>query len=388
MQLQPRPTVAHNGAAASERRTAFLHDAWYVAMWADDLAPETLVARTILEQPLVFFRTAGGSVAAIVDRCSHRFAPLSKGKLLAGDRIECGYHGLQFNAAGRCTRNPYGTQNVPPAAHLRTYPVVEKHSLVWIWMGAGASDPATIPDFSVFDRTPAEHVADRDYLHVNAPCELVNNNLLDLSHTSFLHEGIHSNADGIGAEIVVEEEGDAVMVSRISHDVEIPGLMRRFLPEPIPRVDKWNTIRWTPAGNMLLKSGVCRPGTGRETGTGIYGVHFLTPETAATTHYFFTATRWNVLTPSDTNAEIMTYLSEIRRYAFEHQDAPMIEAQYQRMLAEPGLKPMLLAIDAGPVRYQRVLARLIEAETTPAQAAANAAQSVVAANAAQTIPKA
>ncbi|MGH7717114.1 MAG: Rieske 2Fe-2S domain-containing protein, partial [Vulcanimicrobiaceae bacterium] len=324
----------------------YLRNAWYVAMWSQNLAPGHLEPRTILGESLVFFRDAAGAVAALRDRCAHRFAPLSKGKLL-GDRVQCGYHGLEFDRSGACVHNPHGRQNVPPQARVDSYPVAERNSLIWVWMGEQPADPATIADFSILDLTPQTDVAKRDWIRVRANYQLVNDNLLDLSHTSYLHDGILGNAEMVDSEITVEQEGDVVTVGRASEGTPIPGLFEIMWPHENKRVDKWNSIRWTPPCNMLLYSGVCLPGEDRRTGTGYYGLHFLTPETERTTHYHFTAARWNVLTQgAAANSEIREKLSTGRRFAFAEQDAPMIEGQ-QRSLDESDeqLHPALLAID-------------------------------------------
>src|SRR5689334_18275971 len=114
----------------------YLRNAWYVAMWGETLA-DTLVPRTILNEPVVFYRTADGRPVALTDRCPHRFPPLHRGRRIGADRIRCGYHGLEFDRSGACVRNPHGDGRLPPAK-VRVYPVVEKHSILWIWMGDAA----------------------------------------------------------------------------------------------------------------------------------------------------------------------------------------------------------------------------------------------------------
>jgi vanillate O-demethylase monooxygenase subunit len=103
----------------------YLRNAWYVAGWSDDLADGKLLARTIMKEPIVFYRLPDGNVAALQDRCPHRFAPLSMGQIVNGDRIQCPYHGLEFGPSGACTLNPHGTKNIPPRARVRSYPVIE-----------------------------------------------------------------------------------------------------------------------------------------------------------------------------------------------------------------------------------------------------------------------
>src|SRR5687768_10422806 len=116
----------------------YLRNTWYIAAEPQELASRPL-ARTILERPVVVFRTASGKVVALDDRCPHRFAPLSLGHV-AGERIQCGYHGAQFDASGACVHVP--GQDIVPRVKIASYPVVEKHGYVWIWMGdtAGAAD--------------------------------------------------------------------------------------------------------------------------------------------------------------------------------------------------------------------------------------------------------
>jgi vanillate O-demethylase monooxygenase subunit len=336
-------------------------------MWAEDLPSGEPRARTLLGEAMVFWRRADGTPVVMADLCPHRFAPLSMGRLLPGDRIMCPYHGLEFGPDGGCARNPHGRGTIPATARVRTWPVIEKHSLIWVWPGEASPDPAGIPDFSCFDGADPLHVTKRDHLLMRANYELITDNLLDLSHTSYLHDGILGNAEMVAAEMTVEGEGDTVIVRRESAEAPTPGLFLPLLPEPLERVSKWNAIRWSAPGCMLIDTGICRPGGERSSGTGFYGVHLLTPETARTTYYHFAAVRWGVRTEGEArNAEILEQLAKVRRFAFAEQDAPVIEAQ-QRALDNAGgaLRPVMLSIDAGPVRYRRVLERLKKREADP-----------------------
>src|SRR3978361_676520 len=111
------PQAASPAAPASPvAAPKFVRNTWYVALWSSELPPGKLVARTYLDQPVLLFRREDGTVAAISDTCSHRFAPLSMGTLLPGDRVQCPYHGLEFAADGRCVHNPHGSGAIPAAA--------------------------------------------------------------------------------------------------------------------------------------------------------------------------------------------------------------------------------------------------------------------------------
>jgi vanillate O-demethylase monooxygenase subunit len=114
---------------------------------------------------------------------------------------------------------------------------------------------------------------------------------------------------------------------------------------------------------MRLEFGSSKPGEPKEKGTGYFAIHLLTPETDRSTHYHYTASRWNVLTDDEQNVKIRDKIYEMRTFAFAEQDVPVIEAQQRCMdQAQEPLRPALLSIDAGPLRYRKVLDRLLAEE--------------------------
>jgi len=123
-----------------------LKNAWYPAAWSKDVGTQ-LLKRTLLNESIVFFRIRDGAPVALANTCPHRFAPLHLGKLI-DDTLQCGYHGLRFNAAGKCVFNPDGDGITPPAAKVRSYPLHERYGLLWIWMGDPAlADPTILPSY-------------------------------------------------------------------------------------------------------------------------------------------------------------------------------------------------------------------------------------------------
>jgi phenylpropionate dioxygenase-like ring-hydroxylating dioxygenase large terminal subunit len=343
---------------------SFVRNAWYVAAWSDSVADGQLVPRTIMGEPVVLYRKANGDIAAIEDRCAHRFAPLHMGKIVGGDRIQCPYHGLEYDSTGACVRNPHGTKNIPPRARVKSYPVIEKHKAIWIWMGSAPADEAKVPDFGVLDNVPQLHTTKRDSIVIHANYQLIIDNLLDLSHTSYLHEGILGNADTVESDITVEQDGDDVVVGRLATNSAPPGMFAQFWPNHPPRVDKFTKMRWMAPSTLRLFTGICEMGGRQDGGTGYHAIHMLTPENDRSTHYFFTAVRWGVKTiENELNSDLQRKVAEMRRFAFEEQDAPVIEAQ-QRIIesATRPLEPVILAIDVGCVRYKRVLGKMLEAE--------------------------
>ena len=123
----------------------FVRNAWYVACWSHELVAQPL-ARTILGEPVVLFRGADGAPAALEDRCPHRYLPLSLGRPVEAG-LQCGYHGMTFDARGACVAIP-GQTRIPPNARVRAYPVRETNGMVWIWTGV----PALAETVPVYDQ--------------------------------------------------------------------------------------------------------------------------------------------------------------------------------------------------------------------------------------------
>jgi phenylpropionate dioxygenase-like ring-hydroxylating dioxygenase large terminal subunit len=342
----------------------FLRNTWYPVLWSTDLEGDALVDRVVLNEPLVFYRADDGTPVALTDICPHRFAPLHLGKRCAGGILRCGYHGLEFDATGACVHNPHGDGRIPVGAAVRSYPMVEKHRILWLWMGDEQPRPERIPDFSIFDNPAPGTLTKFDTIKMAANYELITDNLMDLSHTAFLHEGLLGNDSMTKGETKVVQDGTTVTVSRFNRNVpavKVYDLMFRGDGQPC---DFWDSMRWDAPGCFLLDAGVCVPGDARENGTGLYAVHLLTPESEHSTHYMFSGVRKNIAAGRPPTPEIAAAIGELRRQIFTTQDGLMISAQ-QRMLdefPEYTRHPALFAIDAGPSRYKRVLRGLLEAE--------------------------
>lgn len=345
----------------------FLRNAWYVAAWAKDLLNLGLEGRTFLGEPVVLYRDGQGVARALADTCPHRFAPLSRGSVGDNGRLTCAYHGLAFGPDGACVHNPHG--RIPPAS-VRAYPLVERHSILWIWMGdPDLADEDTIPAFPNLDPDADVSISQRDWIRMAAHHELITDNLLDLSHVSFLHYGILGNEDTIPAEIKVDRDGNKLVSRRWMENVRVPGMFDLLFKRDGGRVDMWTDMSWQPPGLMINDAGVTEPGAGKQAGTGIFGHHFLTPETETSTLYHFAAVLQNPRpAPPEVADEVRAKLTEMRRVAFGEQDAPMIEAQQKRKEAmdAAGIGPVLLSIDKGPEAYKNILKRLMAAEAGPA----------------------
>jgi len=170
---------------------------------------------------------------------------------------------------------------------------------------------------------------------MQASYELITDNLMDLSHTAIMHEGILGTEHTVKGNVTIEQTGSTVRAGRSLRNVPAPGLYDLMYKNDGRQVDFWQDIRWDAPACMIIDSGVTDAGTPREEGSGIYGMHFLTPETETTTYYHFCAVRFNPISwgqPLD--GEIQKKLSDLRRFAFEEQDQPIIKAQQERIRSQ------------------------------------------------------
>jgi phenylpropionate dioxygenase-like ring-hydroxylating dioxygenase large terminal subunit len=343
----------------------FLKNAWYVAAWDDEVKTGELFARTLLNEPVLLFRDEQGLVQAIHNRCPHRFAPLSMGKL-CGSQVQCAYHGLEFDGRGNCTRNPHGDGTIPRAARVKAYPVVERYSMIWIWMGeVAAADDALIPDFACMD--PAHFYVAKRYLHARANYVLESDNILDLSHIQYLHPSTLGSSDVSQAITRVEQQGDTVWSYRQTVAEIMPDFLYAAMGIPAGTpVDRWIDVRWNAPANMLLLAGAVATGRPRGEGRETPLPHLFTPETATTTHYWFAFPMPRAL--GEQGAQIAEQQVAALNQPFSTEDLPMLEAQ-QQMIGDAdfwALKPILLHGDAGAVRARRVLDKLIADEVAAA----------------------
>ncbi len=163
-----------------------VRNGWYVAAFAQDVT-HALLPRTILNLPVVLYRQEDGKAVAVGGRCPHRNYPLGQ-SCLRGDEIVCGYHGIAFGPDGQCTDIP-SQDFVPKSYRIPTYPLVEHGMWLWIWPGdPDKADPALLPDLADIGYGVDGMVARPFYTHeIAARYQLLNDNLLDLSHLGYLH---------------------------------------------------------------------------------------------------------------------------------------------------------------------------------------------------------
>jgi vanillate O-demethylase monooxygenase subunit len=339
----------------------WLLNAWYQAAWSSDLGKGAGLRRTICDEPIYVFRGVSGGVSALRDRCPHRFAPLSAGQIV-GDAVACGYHGLSFDGAGACVANPHGP--IVERMRVRSYPVVELHEAIWVWLGDGdKADPSSIPDLSfIDDAEPAARIS--LYMPVRAHYQLLVDNIMDLSHADYLHP---SSLGGMvtQAKATSREEKGAVIAEWIALDCPPPPAFRSRVP-PGSNADIWLQVIWRPPGVMVLGTAANAPGAPRQWQDEGYTLHNVTPETSERSHYFVCSTRRY----RQDDPAFVEMLRKTLLHAFDTEDKPMIELQQAEIgphdLLE--LDPILLRVDAAAVRARRYLRKLIDEDVVSARA--------------------
>ncbi|MGE0746297.1 MAG: Rieske 2Fe-2S domain-containing protein [Rhodospirillales bacterium] len=335
----------------------YLRNAWYVATFGDELT-DALLARTFLDQPVVLYRTASGTPAALVDRCCHRSLPLSMGKRV-GDDVQCGYHGLVFDAAGRCIQVP-GQTTVPPGAQVRAFPVVERHGFVWIWPGDPArADAATIPDIA-WNADPG-WVTVGERWHLKCNYELVTDIQLDATHATYVHPGTLGSNAIQDTPPKVERDGGTVRIERWILDQPPPPIWAQAGGFN-GNVDRWILSQFVPPSGCFFDIGAAVAGTGAPQGDRRRGItmrtaHLTTPETATTTHYFW---RFGRDYKRDDDALGAQVHASIRR-TFE-EDVAVVEAQQRALGARRNPARIDVNADKPTIQARRLLAGLIAAE--------------------------
>jgi vanillate O-demethylase monooxygenase subunit len=341
--------------------SAFPLNAWYAAAYDTECARH-LMARTVCGLPMVLFRQTDGSAVALEDACWHRLLPLSHGPL-EGDEVVCGYHGLVYNHEGLCTHMP-SQETINPSACVRAYPVVERHRFIWVWPGDPAlADPARVPDLHR-NHDPA-WAADGRLIHVKCDYRLVLDNLMDLTHETFVHGG------SIGDRAVAEApffatHGDRhATVTRWMEGIDPPPFWASQIKQArgyTGKVDRWQIIRFEAPCTIAIDVGVAEAGSGAKDGDRSKGVNgtvlnTITPETDTTCHYFWAFARNYMVTEQRLTHELREGVARIFR-----EDELILEAQQRSIDARPGRAFNNLNIDAGSLWARRLIDGLIAAE--------------------------
>lgn len=350
----------------------FVRNQWYVAAYGREVGRE-LFSRTVCGEPILLWRTEAGEVTAMSDRCVHRRFPLSQEPShLVGDNVVCGYHGFTYGADGVCVNVP-GQQRVPRTARLTSYPVVEKDSFVWVWIGD--RDQA---DEKLLPRAP--WLQDPAYTSVSgmeplaARYDLLVDNLLDLSHETYLHGGYIGTPEVAETPITTEAD-DAAAIVRVSRHMEDAACPPFYANSTgiTGRITRWQDIEYHAPCLYLLHSRIAPVGTPPPDVDGtdhpdafhVEVVYAITPETEHSTHDFWAVARDFALDDED----VSTFFHDNNRTVVL-QDVVALNVLEKALAAEQdGYQELSINIDTGGLAARRILKRLAEEGAADAPAA-------------------
>lgn len=345
-------TAAQNAAQRlADRHTPFVMNDWYVAAFGNEIKGQ-LLARTLLGRRLVFYRASNGQVVALEDRCPHRSMPLSAGTL-DKDTIVCGYHGFRFNTEGDCIEVP-SQSTCPKNVGIKAYRTHERGAVVWIWMGdAEQADLSQLPPQDWMEDPQWER--SQGYLSLQASYVRLHENLLDLTHLSYLHARSFGTPDY--AKAAFESEiGDGHYA-----------LLRNVVPTTLPPV-------WGIPTGLTEQGQAARIVRSEFRSVGIHEVsvtfydchlpendrpsyrirtaHMPTPETATTTHYFIVHGR----DFAQDDPETTRFMHDQLFVAFQ-EDVDGLALQEQALAATPAqdLYEFSVASDGPAVAMRRYL---------------------------------
>jgi phenylpropionate dioxygenase-like ring-hydroxylating dioxygenase large terminal subunit len=339
--------------------SSFARNQWYVAAYAEEVGRE-LLGRTICGKPIVFYRTDAGEPVALADRCVHRRFPLSHSRL-DGDRIVCGYHGFTYDQTGSCVYVP-GQQRIPRTARVAGYPVVEQDSFVWIWIGEPQlADATTIPRAPWLADPAYATVRGMEYLP--ARYGLLVDNLLDLSHETYLHGGYIGTPEVAETPITteVDEPNRIVYVKRHMDDADCPPFYAKSTGIE-GRIVRWQDIEYHPPCLYLLHSRVAptgvlpNPDGSDPDGFHLEIVYAITPETENSTFDF-----WSVARDFAQNESEVTDFLRTSNREVVLQDVEALTVLEQVLADEPlGHQELSINIDTGGLAARRMLKQLVE----------------------------
>lgn len=331
-----------------------LRNCWYIAGRAIDFNG-TPLARTILAEPIVFYRKSDGGLCALEDRCAHRMTPLSMGRC-EGDDLRCLYHGSKYAPSGRCIELP-GQSRIPERMRVKSYPVHERSGWCWVWMGKPElADPKLIPP--VFDLAQAGWLTGTTMRDYAAGVDLITENLLDTSHIEHVHA-----SNGFAELWWLANPPKVTLIDR--------GVRVEWWAEQLPAGDNVFVDQraiyhcWAP-GTKLMNLDSFSPGTAKHVRSGgecpaplaINLACFAPVPITATTTRFFLA--WAVPDGEGAMARLESSMASVER-GFD-EDQRMLEAQ-QRNIDRFG-EATIIAVraDEAIIQFQKVCAALAQAE--------------------------
>ncbi len=301
--------------------------------------------------PMVTFRDSSGQSVALLDRCAHRNAPLSAGRVVGG-HIECHYHGWQFDGAGECKVVP-GLCGAPEHAARRVPSFACRDSQDWVWVYSESdvtpsSDPYEIP----FADQPG-YLTIRQHLEMPGPLDAVAENALDVPHTAFVHSGLfRKNEDRQPIEVVIRAL-DGGAEAQFIGEQRPEGLAGRILAPQGGEVFHWDRFLLPCIAQVEYRL---------SDRTHIIATTALTPRTSNVTDLFATVA---VKAPIP-NAILRTVFQPVAMRILR-QDMDILRRQAEQVRRFGGEEFASTEIDVLGLRIKKLLREAANGKTSPIQ---------------------
>jgi len=338
----------------------FINNAWYVAALGTEVGRHLFSVR-MLNQDLLLYRQEDGTPVALHDSCPHRRLPLSMGRLIA-DTVECGYHGLTFDAQGQCVRAPACGAQIPGRAEVRAYPCIERYGLIWVWMGeAKLADPDTLIHIKEWD-DPDWGVNRGDAMEVACNYLYITDNLLDPTHVSWVHQTSFGTDELIGVPLELAEDELGVTAYRWLYDIEVAPFYQQFVRFQ-GRCDRKQQYEMRYPAHAVIRALFTPAGTATDEPPFhpqvflMDSYNFLTPIDEKNTRYFWFQLR--NFSPQDEQVS-QTFNKDVRAAFLE--DKAVLEAVQKGMDAH-GAR-LSLPSDAAALRFRKRTQERIRDEQT------------------------
>lgn len=344
-------------AKLADHTTPFIRNAWYAAALSEEVSRQP-ISRRIMGVSIMLFRTENGAAIALQDRCCHRSFPLSKGKL-DGDTVVCGYHGLRYDISGKCIEIPM--QEKPPVnIRVKSYRALERGPFIWLWMGdPEQADEAALPFQEWMDHPDwSTYIG---YLPIKGNYVHMHENLLDLSHLSFLHEKTFGTPEYARAPIEERIDGDCIEVWR-RVECQLPAIYAVPLGWEGMKVMRSSGSRYFSPG-LHINTGILKnlelPEANQDPVPMVKVGQVLTPESEHATHYWYLVAR----NFAQGDQEVDAFMLKAQTMAFS-EDAVAVEsiANFQQYDGDPDFYEIDIATDRPGLAMRRLLKRLADGE--------------------------
>lgn len=184
---EPKTRSLPRHCSYSEEEWRVLARHWFPIAYSEEIAAQP-VARILLDEELIIYRTTARQVIVAHDLCIHRGVPLRLGTQV-GDELVCAYHGFRYGANGACTAVPAQPDLViPKKLCLTTFPTIERYGLIWTCLAPDPEHPHTLPVWPELEDKTFRMMHDSPPEWDVTPGRLLEN-FIDVGHFAWIHTG-------------------------------------------------------------------------------------------------------------------------------------------------------------------------------------------------------